>query len=121
MKTILIIAEKPAAPRRIVNALGDNSECSVNGITYYLVKVNHDQEHITSTAGHLYGLHTMVKGAPVFSPVCVPLWSFDKQKKSNVMMLSSLINEELVNSFKTRAPTLDLNNIQLGETRHVLD
>jgi DNA topoisomerase-1 len=78
----LIIAEKPKAAKKIAEAL--SSKYTVrryHDIPYYEIKLNDSTIIIASAVGHLYELHTNVRGYPVFEYKWVPAYIANMKKK----------------------------------------
>ncbi|MEM1773520.1 MAG: DNA topoisomerase I [Acidilobaceae archaeon] len=77
---IVLIAEKPRAGERIAKALNATPlKCSINGIPYWILRVNTSNLIIVSSAGHLFGLYTSYRGFPVFDYTWRPIWEFDSK------------------------------------------
>ncbi|MCY0868064.1 MAG: DNA topoisomerase I [Desulfurococcus sp.] len=72
---VLVIAEKPKAAVRIAEALSPSYVKKRSGsVTVYEVAGRNQQIVVASAVGHLYGLHTKMKGYPVYEYEWVPVY-----------------------------------------------
>ncbi|MGC9071173.1 MAG: DNA topoisomerase I [Acidilobus sp.] len=78
---VVIIAEKPKAAARIANALGQPSICRINGVPVYILTSNGQLMVVVSSAGHMFGPTTLVKGLPVTDLRWEPLWAFEYRSR----------------------------------------
>jgi DNA topoisomerase-1 len=72
----LVVCEKPAAARRIAQALGEPTESRAGGISIFEVKNSRRHYKICTALGHLYGLTDVTKNRsvyPVFDLEWAPL------------------------------------------------
>ena len=76
---VLVIAEKPKAARKIVEALSDRAvRCkSPRGAGYWVLRFDGETYVVASAVGHLFGLYTRKRGFPVFEYEWRPLWEID--------------------------------------------
>jgi DNA topoisomerase-1 len=70
----LVICEKPAAARRIAQALGKPTESKSGGISIFEIKNNQQHYKICTALGHLYGLRDVTKNRSVY-PVLDLEWA----------------------------------------------
>jgi DNA topoisomerase I len=70
----LVVCEKPAAARRIAQALGQPMESRPGGISIFEVKNSQKQYKICTALGHLYGLTDVTKNRSVY-PVLDLEWA----------------------------------------------
>ncbi len=78
---IVIIAEKPKAARKIVDALRTSysvRQYRYHGIPYWILQSPYSKTIVAPSAGHLFGLTTELKGYPVFSYSWKPLYVIEK-------------------------------------------
>ncbi len=88
---VLVIAEKPKAGNKIAYALSRNIiRKSFYNIPYYVIKKSYLTIYVASAAGHLYGLHTNIRGYPVFQYEWRPLYEIDKTAKHTYKFLKTL-------------------------------
>jgi len=79
---ILVIAEKPKAAKKIASALSPTHNVKrIGSITIYEVDSYSSSIIIASSVGHLYQLHTSLRGYPVYSYEWIPLHLTDPSKK----------------------------------------
>lgn len=81
---VVIIAEKPKAARRIVEALSSKIRPRLyrsNGVPYWVLKTGALELYIVPSAGHLFGLYTSRWGYPVFEYEWRPLYEIDKRSR----------------------------------------
>lgn len=76
-----IIAEKPKAAEKIARALGRPRKCRLYGVTYWVLERDGERIVVASTAGHLYGVYTSIRGFPVYDYVWRPLWEYDRSAR----------------------------------------
>jgi len=76
---LLIIAEKPAAARKIASAFGGAKYVNVGQAGYY--EISGRNIKIASAVGHLFGLHTRKQGYPVFDVEWAPVYEISKTSK----------------------------------------
>lgn len=76
-----MIAEKPKAAEKIATALGSYSRCSIDGVPVYLLRAGGSDIVIVTSAGHLFGPDTRVRGLPVTEIRWAPLWQFDPRSR----------------------------------------
>jgi len=86
MERVLLIAEKPAAARKIAFALSEKTPMkkNENGVSYLVCKVDDAEIFIVSAVGHLFALDEKEKKGwsyPVFDPVWVPSYKAKKDTK----------------------------------------
>jgi DNA topoisomerase-1 len=70
----LVICEKPAAAKRIAQALGKPTESRFGGISIFEIKNNQQHYKICTALGHLYGLTDVTKNRSVY-PVLDLEWA----------------------------------------------
>jgi DNA topoisomerase-1 len=70
----LVVCEKPAAARRIAQALGEPTESRPGGISIFEVKNSRRHYKICTALGHLYGLTDVTKNRSVY-PVLDLEWA----------------------------------------------
>lgn len=70
----LVVCEKPAAARRIAQALGEPTESRLGGISIFEVKNSRRHYKICTALGHLYGLTDVTKNRSVY-PVLDLEWA----------------------------------------------
>jgi len=88
---ILVIAEKPKAARRIVEALSQHYITrKYSNISYYEIKSMSQIVYVASAVGHLYTLHTELREYPVFEYKWVPAYIADEEKKYTRIYLELL-------------------------------
>ncbi|MCC6041014.1 MAG: DNA topoisomerase I [Desulfurococcaceae archaeon] len=94
---VLVIAEKPKAARKIAEALSHKLITRKYGkIPYFEIRSSPLVVYVASTAGHLYTLHTELKGYPVFEYKWVPAHVVEEEKKYTrqyLELLSKLARE----------------------------
>jgi len=89
--TVLVIAEKPKAGRKIAEALAKGSFRKYgDGVPYYVIDNGSSKIVIASAAGHLYELYTGIRGYPVFEYEWRPLYEVDKDAKHTYRFLNLL-------------------------------
>ncbi len=95
--TVIVIAEKPKAARKIAYALSRNVlRKTLYGIPYYIIRHSNSRIIVASAAGHLYGLYTSERGYPVFTYEWRPLYEIDKSAKHTekfIKLLSRVCSE----------------------------
>lgn len=76
---VLVVAEKPKAARKIVEALSDRAaRCKLpRGAVYWVLRFDGETYVVASAVGHLFGLYTRKRGFPVFEYEWRPLWEID--------------------------------------------
>ncbi|AWR97748.1 DNA topoisomerase I [Acidianus sulfidivorans JP7] len=77
-KYILIIAEKPKAAKKIVEAFSSYKSCRYYNVNYWIINNEHSNIVVASAVGHLFNLSGN-SGFPVFDVVWRPLWEIDKK------------------------------------------
>src|SRR3712207_9224838 len=87
----LVLCEKPAAARRIAQALGKPTESKLGGISMF--EVTNDKQHykICKALGHLYGLADVTKNRSVY-PVLDLEWA-PVAKNPQVLRAIKVISE----------------------------
>jgi DNA topoisomerase-1 len=94
---ILVIAEKPKAARKIAEALSHQLITRKYGkIPYFEIRSSPITIYVASTVGHLYTLHTDIRGYPVFEYKWVPAHVVEEEKKYTrqyLELLSKLARE----------------------------
>lgn len=94
---VLVIAEKPKAARRIVEALSQHFNTRKYGnIPYYEIRSISQVIYVASAVGHLYTLHTELREYPVFEYKWVPAYIADEEKRYTriyLELLSKLAHE----------------------------
>ena len=75
----LIIAEKPAAARKIASALGHAKFVKSGYVGYY--EIPRQNVRIAAAVGHLFGLRAKKSGYPVFDIEWVPIYEISKTSK----------------------------------------
>ncbi len=78
---MLVIAEKPKAASKIARALGLRKRGRLYGIPYWVGSFNGRKFVVVPTAGHMFSLHTGVRGFPVFNYRWVPRWVSEPSSK----------------------------------------
>jgi DNA topoisomerase-1 len=78
---IAIIAEKPKAGDKISLALGRRVKCYLNKIPFWIVNYDGQPILVVSSAGHLYGPYTEIKGYPVLNYEWKPLWQVESKER----------------------------------------
>ena len=95
--TVVVIAEKPKAARKIAYALSRNFlRKTLYSIPYYIIRHDNLRIIVASAAGHLYGLYTSERGYPVFTYEWKPLYEIDKSAKHTekfIKLLSRVCSE----------------------------
>jgi len=87
---VLVIAEKPKAARRIAEALSQRFIIRKYGkVPYYEIRST-PTIFVASTVGHLYTLHTEIKGYPVFEYKWIPAHIVNEEKKYTQQYLELL-------------------------------
>ncbi|MFL6476636.1 MAG: DNA topoisomerase I [Nitrososphaera sp.] len=87
----LVICEKPAAARRIAQALGEPTESRSGGISIFEIKNNQHHYKICTALGHLYGLTDVTKNRSVY-PVLDLEWA-PVAKNPQVLKAIKVISE----------------------------
>ena len=96
---IVIIAEKPKAARRIVDALSYKGRPRLyrsNGVPYWVLRSSSLELYIVPSAGHLFGLYTTKRGYPIFTYEWRPLYEVDKRSgytRKFIGLLSKICRE----------------------------
>jgi len=75
----VIVAEKPRAADKIAHALGRPAKCFINRVPVYLLSVDGHNLVVVSSAGHMFGPSTSIKGLPVTTLRWDPIWRFDRR------------------------------------------
>jgi len=78
---VVVIAEKPKAARRIVDALSYRVKPRLirgDGVPYWVLRLKDLEIYVAPSAGHLFGLHTSLHGYPVFQYEWRPLYEIDR-------------------------------------------
>ncbi len=73
---VVVIAEKPKAARKIVEAVFQEYKPRVlryKGIPYWVISSKWSEITVVPAAGHLYGITTMDKGCPTFNYIWQPI------------------------------------------------
>lgn len=81
---VVVIAEKPKAARKIVEAVFQEYKPRVlryKGIPYWVVSTKWSEITVVPAAGHLYGITTMDKGYPTFNYTWQPIHIAEKGSK----------------------------------------
>ncbi|MBD0300004.1 MAG: DNA topoisomerase I, partial [Nitrososphaera sp.] len=87
----LVVCEKPAAARRIAQALGEPTESRSGGISIFEVKNGQRHYKICTALGHLYGLTDVTKNRSVY-PVFDLEWA-PVAKNPQVLKAIKVISE----------------------------
>ncbi|MCD6483153.1 MAG: DNA topoisomerase I [Candidatus Aenigmarchaeota archaeon] len=104
--SILIIAEKPSAMKKIAFSLAEKSliKKSYRGVPYYTFLKNGKFHVVVSCLGHLYGLSPKKKGLfyPIFETEWVPIYVMNKKMRiakkfsEAIRFLSRKVNEIII-------------------------
>ncbi|ARM76515.1 DNA topoisomerase I [Acidianus manzaensis] len=89
---ILIIAEKPKAAKKIVEAFSSYKTCKYYNTNYWIVREGYKNIVVASAVGHIFNLSGK-SGFPVFDVEWKPLWEIDKKSyftKRYYFLLSKL-------------------------------
>ena len=73
-----VVAEKPKAAEKIAAAIGEPRKCWMDGVPYWIVRVNGSSIVVAPSAGHLFGPYSPRRGYPVLDYEWRPIWEFDK-------------------------------------------
>ncbi len=90
---VLVIAEKPKAAKKIVEALINGLKPRVlreYNIPYYIIESKNNIVYIASSAGHLFTLYTRDRGYPVFSYEWRPLYEVDNSARYTLKFVKVL-------------------------------
>jgi len=87
----LVICEKPAAAKRIAQALGEVRESRASGISIFEIKNNQYHYKICTALGHLYSLRDVTKNRSIY-PVLDLEWA-PITKNSQVLKAIKVISE----------------------------
>ena len=96
---VIIVAEKPKAARRIVEALSYKIRPRLyrsNGVPYWILRSTALELYIVPSAGHLFGLHTTKRGYPIFTYEWRPLYEIDRRSsftRKFINLLSKVCRE----------------------------
>ncbi len=96
---VVIIAEKPKAARRIVEALSYKTKPKLyrsNGVPYWIIRSSALELYVVPSAGHLFGLYTSKWGYPTFTYEWRPLYEIDKKSsytRKFINLLSKICRE----------------------------
>lgn len=81
---VVVVAEKPKAARKIVEAVFQEHKPRVlryKGIPYWVISTKWSEITLVPAAGHLYGITTMDKGYPTFNYAWQPIYIAEREAK----------------------------------------